>query len=64
MNTDVSGHPEALAIPESAADAWAEVYIDVAKKLDAEEQEARPPSPDGTPTSPRKPHGEVACPAT
>lgn len=39
MNRDVPNEPTATAIPESAANAWAAVYIDVAEKLDVEEQQ-------------------------
>ncbi len=38
MNTDVSGNPDATSMPESTADAWDAVYIDVAEKLDAEDR--------------------------
>lgn len=41
MNQDVSANTEAICIPASAAEAWAAVYIDVAEKLDAEEQRAK-----------------------
>jgi hypothetical protein len=47
MNQDISDKPEAPAIPASAADAWAAVYIDVVEKFDAEEQE---PGADACPT--------------
>lgn len=38
INQEMPSNPEAPAIPTSAADAWAAVYIDVAEKLDAEQQ--------------------------
>ena len=67
MNRDVSDTQDATAMPDSAANAWAAVYIDVAEKLDAEDQAAQQPSPgapDATPTSPSKPHGRISCTAT
>jgi hypothetical protein len=39
MTHDVSGHSHQITIPPSAADAWAAVYIDVAEKRDAEDQQ-------------------------
>jgi hypothetical protein len=38
MNQNVSNHPDTMVMPAAAADAWAAVYIDVAEKLDAEQQ--------------------------
>jgi hypothetical protein len=52
MNTDVSNNPDATAMSESAADAWAAVYIDVAEKLDAEEQQQSSEATTGKDASP------------
>jgi hypothetical protein len=38
MSKDALANHDAVSIPDSAAEAWAEVYIDVAERLDAEQQ--------------------------
>jgi hypothetical protein len=38
MNSANTSADDACDLPSAAADAWAAVYLDVAEKLDAEEQ--------------------------
>jgi hypothetical protein len=40
---------EGNGMPDDAADAWADVYIDVAEKLEAEDQEEPDKSSESTP---------------
>lgn len=68
MNQDASANSESIGIPASAAEAWAVVYIDVAEKLDAEEQQAEGVAGHSkeqiaTPDT-NVPQGERSCPST
>ena len=56
-SANTSTADDACNLPPAAADAWAAVYIDVAKKLDAEEQ--ADVSAENASIS-----GEEECPAT
>jgi hypothetical protein len=68
MSTDAPSNRDTFDIPESAAEAWAEVYIDVAEKLDAEQQQADavagPAKKCDTESSKSLHEGDTPCPST